>query len=180
MQRTPPNWHPCPKEEGLDTRLAKHALIAVIAFCVCQALAQGPPAGRGPFGKSYYLTADEHFGDEVVNACVRGYHFASFWEIRETSHLSYNLDLGFVNTDPEQRYSGAGPPTEQPGWLVTGAAPDCERWTNSVDVSIPGQQGHLGSFGAIAPGDVTGPVAARDGWLLELHPCWIPIRDGSL
>ena len=56
--------------------------------------------------RGFYLSLATFQGDQVRLACAPGYHFASLWEIVDTSNLRYNNSLGKTTPD-----SGAGPPT---------------------------------------------------------------------
>ena len=55
--------------------------------------------------RGYYLTKGTITGSKVLTACASGYHFASIWEILNTSDLHYNTTLGRTNAN-----SGNGPP----------------------------------------------------------------------
>lgn len=70
-------------------------------------------AKRSP--RKFYLTQASHNGSQALSACGEGYHMASFWEIRDTSNLSYDTQLGFTRDD-----SGLGPPSGFSGWIRTG------------------------------------------------------------
>jgi hypothetical protein len=84
--------------------------------------------------RMYYLTKGYFTGVQVLQACARGYHFASVWELNP-SVLAYNTRLGFQNA-PYQM----GPPTTSGydgptfGWIDNGreAEPNanCLGWTN--------------------------------------------------
>jgi hypothetical protein len=65
--------------------------------------------------RKYYLTKNTFKGADADTACANGYHFASIWEILDTSNLKYNTELGFISDD-----SGMGPSTERGGWIRTG------------------------------------------------------------
>jgi hypothetical protein len=56
--------------------------------------------------RGYYLTKNTITGSKVLTACATGYHFASIWEILNTSDLRYNTTLGRTNTN-----SGLGAPS---------------------------------------------------------------------
>jgi len=68
-----------------------------------------------------------------------GYHFASMWEITDTSNLEYNTDLGFTWAD-----SGQGPPSYSIGWVRTGyyggitstpGQANCDTWDSSSNIN---------------------------------------------
>jgi hypothetical protein len=125
----------------------------------------------------YYLTPDEYLGDEVPYACAHGYHFASIWEIRDTSNVKYDLHRGLTTAD-----SGFGPPTHAEGWLRVGwNGPNCAQWTSSVPDPEPGAE--LGPSGLLVPEEFAWPPGppppppqppSFDGWEFNPHPCWIP------
>jgi len=142
-------------------------LVASAIISANQVLAKGP--NDSP---SYYLTPGEYLGDEVLFQCAKHYHFASIWEIRDTSNLSYDLKRGLTTEE-----SGFGPPAHIPGWLRSGAldTPACDNWTSSANGEEFPELGRLGSFGTLDPGQIFGDQNG-DGWFLENQPCWIPIH----
>jgi hypothetical protein len=87
----------------------------------------------------YYLSQETRTGSNALAACAAGYHMASLWEIRDTSNLKYNTELGVASDD-----SGFGPPTsadgegDAPGWIRTGwdatssgpGVGNCNAWTS--------------------------------------------------
>ena len=100
-----------------------------------------PSVNSGAY-RQYYLSKVPKDGTEVDTACAQGYHFASLWEILDTSNLRYNLDLGAKNLD-----GGQGPPTSGGGWIRTGyttsdsggaGKANCKNWseTNATGSSI--------------------------------------------
>ena len=82
-----------------------------------------------------YVTPGYFEGDEVLTACARGYHLASYWEIREPSNFVYETRLGLTNAD----YQFGPPASKEAGvtglwaWLDFGTVPDvtynCNGWT---------------------------------------------------
>jgi hypothetical protein len=94
--------------------------------------------------RQYYLTATSHSGGDAdgtdgdgAGVCQPGYHFASLYEILDTSSLRYNTALGITRAD-----SGHGPPSGVPvlGWVRTGnfgsgepipGEGNCHGWTSS-------------------------------------------------
>ena len=117
--------------------------------------------------KSYYLTSQEVLGDDVLFQCRRGFHFASIWEIRDTSNLKYNTRRGYTTEE-----SGFGPPAGVPGWLRSGLndGRTCENWTAA--------EGFLGPIGQVAPWELyeLPHDQGGDGWDLNYHPCWEPLQ----
>jgi hypothetical protein len=98
--------------------------------------------------RGYYLTKSTITGSKVLTACASGYHFASIWEILNTSDLHYNTTLGRTNVN-----SGSGPPAltangtdaDNPfGWIRSGGRddPNCINWTSSNRVD-GGSEGTL-------------------------------------
>ena len=82
----------------------------------------------------FYLTPNQVNGSQALTACTTGYHMASFYEIHETSNLTYNTTLGFAEDD-----DGLGPPTAE-GWARTGSntnvgtlggQANCNVWTSN-------------------------------------------------
>jgi hypothetical protein len=94
--------------------------------------------------RQYYLTTTSHSGGEAdgtdgdgAGVCQPGYHFASLYEILDTSGLRYNTGLGVTRVD-----SGHGPPAGVPvlGWVRTGnfgsgdpipGEGNCHGWSSS-------------------------------------------------
>ena len=116
------------------------ALLSYLAFGHEEAAASSPrTVSQGSAGiRQYYLTPNRHTPTEALNICSNGYHFASLWEILDTSNLKYNTVLGLTSDD-----SGSGPTTlTGNGWVRTGydsnssttSSPgqaNCEAWTNT-------------------------------------------------
>lgn len=65
--------------------------------------------------RHYYLTNANFKGNQTLNACASGYHFASMFELTDTSAITYNSSLGRANAD-----DGEGPPVLVAGWIRTG------------------------------------------------------------
>jgi hypothetical protein len=105
--------------------------------------------------KLYFLTTTEAASSAAPNACGTGFHFASLWEIFDTSNLKYDTTRGATSAD-----SGEGPPSlaagfPNAGWIRTGGAAsgtanagrgNCQAWTS----------GNAGDDGTI--------VALPDSW----------------
>jgi len=120
----------------------------------------------------YYLTKSTFAGDQPIGACAANYHFASLWEIFDTSNLQYDTSLGFTRTD-----SGKGPPQEA-AWIRTGSdanstsltigQANCSAWTsagataNGTIISLPGSWAF--SSDRIEP------------WATTTSPCSFPHR----
>lgn len=90
--------------------------------------------------RSFYLTQTGYNGSQALTACAEGYHMASFWEIRDTSNLSYDTQLGFTRDD-----SGLGPPSGFAGWIRTGhdanevptvGLGNCQVWTSAASTDF--------------------------------------------
>ena len=116
------------------------AAVALVAYNLGNA--QGVAATSTAPIRGYYLTKNTITDSKVLSACASGYHFASLWEILNTSDLHYNTTLGRTNVN-----SGLGAPAITThstfadaayGWIRTGGPddPNCLNWTssNSVDV----------------------------------------------
>lgn len=134
----------------IDVRLTRESVAALVAVLAALMLLVYPAlTGRSAAASSegasedaslasstgmrqYYLTEAEFQGNQTLSACVAGYHFASFWEIAETSNLRYNTALGYTQSD-----SGQGPPAWVSSWVRTGyvsggaemGQANCESWT---------------------------------------------------
>ena len=116
------------------SRFLVMALLALAAIILAALLVRGPaPASASGEQLSAATDAMRRFylaGPQVATSapdgCATGYHFASLWEILDTSNLVYDTALGVPGPD-----GGSGPPTTWPGWVRTG-------YTSS-SVNTPGQ-----------------------------------------
>ena len=131
------------------------AALLVVAVLVVAALLMRGPAPASAAGEQVSAATDGmrrfYLAPAVLNAtfaedgCEAGYHFASFWEILDTSNLVYNTALGIYFGD-----SGSGPPTNWEGWVRTGYSSNnsinpgqanCNLWGtttgNGTTVSLP-------------------------------------------
>jgi hypothetical protein len=123
--------------------LPRAVIIALVAIAAFALLTQNVGNAQGTVFTStapirgYYLTKNTITGSKVLTACASGYHFASIWEILNTSDLHYNTTLGRTNVN-----SGNGAPAISSrstfadaafGWIRTGAPddPNCINWTSS-------------------------------------------------
>lgn len=106
------------------------------------------PAVPRPRLRRYYLTPALHAADQMLTACLAGYHSASLWEIFHTAALEYDVLRGFKKTD-----SGGGPPgfpgisQAAVGWVRSGAGSaaslNCLDWTTTE----PANRGLIVSLG---------------------------------
>jgi hypothetical protein len=132
--------------------------------------------------RQYYLTETSHSGGDAdgtdgdgAGVCEPGYHFASVWEILDTSGLRYNTTFGKTRDD-----SGHGPPAGVPmaGWVRTGnysSANDtpgegnCNNWDDSSD------ENDYGTIAALPPN--WNPTAQHiHVWNAGTEPCDSTIR----
>jgi hypothetical protein len=138
------------------SRFLVAALLALAVIVTAALLVRGPaPASASGEQVSAVTDGMRHFylAPAVANAtlamgaCESGYHFASFWEILDTSNLVYNTALGVV---PSGADSGSGPPSNLEGWVRTGYSmnnginpgqANCLSWTgttgNGSTVKLP-------------------------------------------
>jgi hypothetical protein len=101
-------------------RITKNNLtILILALTVLSAIYQS--ASAAPPRKFYLTKSDTFNGAHALNACAKGYHMASLFEILDVSNLVYDTTLGHTTAD-----SGFGPPaisslsTSEQGWVRTG------------------------------------------------------------
>jgi hypothetical protein len=142
--------------------ISRNGVVAIVVLAAVSLLthnvgnAQGTVFTSSAPIRGYYLTKNTITGSKVLTACATGYHFASIWEIFNTSDLHYNTTLGRTNVN-----SGNGPPAlsshstnaDLPfGWIRTGAPddPNCINWTSSNRVDA-GSVGALGIQGNSPP-----------------------------
>lgn len=126
--------------------------------------------------RRYYLTTTLVFGAGALTACAPGFHFASFWEIFNTTILRYDTSLGQSRPD-----SGRGPPHSIYGWIRTGGYSNngcdtnanCALWSSTT----PGECGLAVALSAPtnSPGIIPSPWqymafecgAGRGAWCVE-------------
>lgn len=116
------------------SRFLVASLLALAVVVVAALLLRGPaPASAAgeqisaaTEGMRRFYLAQAQIGTSAADGCAVGFHFASLWEILDTSNLVYDTELGVPGPD-----SGSGPPTTWPGWVRTGY--------DSNSGQIPGQ-----------------------------------------
>jgi len=138
------------------------ALMLVCAALLTENSSQAVTKTTAP-ARGYYLTQDFWNGGQALNACVAGYHMASFWDIRETSNLRYDTALGLTAAD-----AGTGPRTGAVGWIRTGHASltnatvlgsNCAAYTSGLPE-------HNGTVASLTLGD-----GSNHGWGVAGNPC---------
>ena len=120
--------------------------------------------------RRYYLTAIDFWnGDEADTVCEVGFHFASLWELLDTS----NLDYYFGSDSAYMTDSGSGPPATREGWVRTGygnntgttpGQANCDGWTspNETDYGTT----------ALLPGAWSDPAfQVIHTWDVRVEPC---------
>jgi len=149
------------------------------ALVIWLSLTAGLVFAKDKDDRYFYLTEETHFGDTVTDACGRGYHFASVWELLDLSSLTYNFERGYVNMD-----SGDGPPAEMAGWVRTGTdwdvSPNCRTeagpWTDGAPPPPPPGPVNAGLRGWIdhPPWDDPGAPISEFRWRFHPGPCGVP------
>jgi hypothetical protein len=86
-------------------RIVAPALVLLVAFSALPAAA----------AKRFFLTTDTFAVADIRDACGKGFHVASLWEILDFASLRYDAKRG----RPPQTGSG-GPPAGIYGWIETG------------------------------------------------------------
>lgn len=126
-----------------------------------------PDQKCGTSGKRlYYLTIGTRSGATADTACASGFHFASLWEIHDTTLVEYDTTRGLVPTSTTQ-----GPPLFTPGW-IQGMGASCNAWT-STSSAVAGaeaeiiQSTFLGGLVDVIPWDVSNGRACN-----QLLPSW--------
>jgi hypothetical protein len=107
--------------------------LAVVTGIVGCARHPGGDAAAILPSRRFYLTKATFQGNKVLDACERGFHTASRYEIFNVSLLQYDSARGFVTDD-----SGTGPPgrstayggEDAAGWVRTGGT---SRFTDIED-----------------------------------------------
>ena len=108
--------------------------------------------------RKFYITSADYSASQALSICAEGYHFASLWELLDTSNLMYAHDLGVVWPAGDL---GSGPPSEMAGWVRTGyesesdsgipGRDNCSNWTTQ-DSSFGGTTAKLRSNWTAAAG----------------------------
>ena len=117
--------------------------------------------------KTYYNGAQPDGSDgNGGDVCASGYHFASAWELADTSNLKYNTALGIMQGD-----SGLGPPSFYRGWARLGGdqvsynypASNCALWS----------QNYASSYGSsmYLPINLSAGVVPNPPWWVEAYAC---------
>jgi hypothetical protein len=128
------------------------------------------PAAAG--GKKYFMTLGTFTGAAALEACGKGYHMASLWEIFEISQLKYDAKRGHTRED-----SGSGPPGELLAWIRTGGAStaintpgvgNCSAWTSDAKADRGTIVELNGAWG--------NPAAASSPWNAATATCDTPLR----
>ena len=109
--------------------------------------------------RKFYITSADFSASQAIAICEDGYHFASLWELLDTSNLAYAHDLGAAWQAGDL---GNGPPSEMPGWIRTGyesesesgipGRDNCSNWTTQ-DSSFDGTTAKLRSNWTAAVGN---------------------------
>jgi hypothetical protein len=106
------------------------------AFLAAVALASLASAPAGAGAKKYFLTVDSFPAAQALEACGKGYHMATLWEIFDVTQLKYDSQRGDTRAD-----SGSGPAAELFGWIRTGGGAsvdntsgvgNCSAWTSNL------------------------------------------------
>src|ERR1700730_18042199 len=112
-------------------RVVITALVAIVAFALLShnvGNAQGTVFTSTAPIRGYYLTKSTITGSKVLTACASGYHFASIWEILNTSDLHYNTTLRRTNVNSGNgapAYTSHSTTADVPyGWIRTGGPDD--------------------------------------------------------
>ena len=122
-------------------RRALPAALALAAFA-------SAPSQAGP--KKYFLTLELVIARNAPDACGKGYHMASLWEIFDPTLLKYDTKRGQASDD-----SASGPPAGPSGWIRTGAG--------SSSSSTPGT-GNCNGWLSLVPLDYGTSAALDTDW----------------
>ena len=117
--------------------------------------------------RHYYLTKANFNGNQTLNACASGSHFASFAELSNPAVLTYNKTLGRSAAD-----DGAGPPSDAFGWVRSGYASNaaassgyptnCALWTSGAGTDY-GEVGVIYPEANVPGGAETVVIFANNG-----------------
>jgi len=139
----------------------------------------GAPSVAGSRNRRFYLTQNKVVGSQALNACAPGYHFASLWEIHDTSALVWDTERGVLPLSPLDL--GLGPPSNTGGWVRTGfvgisgatsgpGTKNCIAWTSGSGADL-GTEAFLESEWASAP-QATAPWKSLTQTCASLQQVW--------
>jgi hypothetical protein len=83
--------------------------------------------------KFYYVTPTGHKGNDVLEACAEGYHFASISELQNFSELAYDTEADLSDSSKFDHGHGFG--LGYRAWVRSGyindSAMNCNGWTTA-------------------------------------------------
>ena len=147
-------------------------IAAGVNICGSRHCSPFPPRRR------FYLTTTFYDGSQPLGAgvCDEGFHFASFWEIRELSTLEYDTQRGSTVAD-----SGAGPTSTEAGWVRTGfvgnvasnpGTANCAAWQSSSGGFFGTIVNPSPTWGSSSSSNATGGWLATTQLCNQLSPVW--------
>jgi hypothetical protein len=141
-------------------RIAAPALALLVVFAAFPAAA----------GKRFFLTNDGVAVADIREACGKGFHVASLWEILDFATLRYDAKRG----RPPQTGSG-GPPAGIYGWVETGGD-DSSSSTPGIGNCLGFTSSSVGHNGTVVqlPIDWTGSVSSVPPWQPGTSTCNVP------
>ncbi len=169
----------------LTLALLTAAFLGYLLWAQEEAAASGTqaPLTASAVMRHYYLTEWPHDGSQADEAgvCEPGYHFASLYEILDTSNLRYNADLGWTAAD-----SGQGPPTGLVGWVRTGydssgsdtpGQGNCDNWDSNAE-GVYGAKASLPHYWPLPPDmfvwEVSTGTCNNFGWVWCVEDYLVP------
>jgi hypothetical protein len=132
-----------PRQQITPTPYAIHSVNADFATNAGFATTAGSITVPCPRRK-YYMTKVTPQGNQVLTACVAGYHMASFAEIMDPSNLEYATDLVGAGQAHTLSDAGSGPPFSSLAFIRTGVSnstnavagnANCTTWTTNLSTA---------------------------------------------
>ncbi len=157
------------------SRFLVAALLALAVIVLAALLVRGPaPASASgeqleaatDAMRRFYLAPSVDSAPLAKGACETGYHFASLWEILDTSMLVYDTALGIV---PPGADMGSGPPAGLEGWVRTGYVSSSENTPGQGNCNSWQLDIGFGTKARLASNWTTGGVIYV--WEAETAPC---------
>jgi len=124
---------------GMRESVPSLLLAMVLTAAACSPFRESARSPSRPVRlRRFYLTKMPFQGSHAVDACARGFHMASRFELLDVSALEYDTKLGFRRDD-----SGSGPPIQgtpglpgASGWIRTGGPSQFSEPKDATDSAV--------------------------------------------
>lgn len=120
--------------------------------------------GKKKLKRGFYATFQNYGGSEVLEACAKGYHLASIWELVDVGTLEYHHGHPDAMTMDD---AGSGPVANWWGWVRTGRAASVVNAAGTANCSVWTSEAN-GEYGTIARLSVSGSIGP---WEIQTWDC---------